>query len=111
MVYGGSRRSLAGVVAPEERETMRFGIFGSAQAKRGGPDVDSDAGFREFVEYNVGAEALGYDSSFAVRNPSAASPARCCRRLPARRCCTQHAERPGRGGSVVVEAPGYPLRL
>jgi len=29
---------------------MRFGIFGSAQAKRGGPDVDSGAGFRDFVD-------------------------------------------------------------
>src|SRR3989449_1728454 len=45
---------------------MRFGIFGSAQAKRGGPDVDSGAGFREFVENNVKAEALGYVSSFVV---------------------------------------------
>jgi alkanesulfonate monooxygenase SsuD/methylene tetrahydromethanopterin reductase-like flavin-dependent oxidoreductase (luciferase family) len=32
---------------------MRFGLFGSAQARRGGPDVDSGAGFREFVENNV----------------------------------------------------------
>lgn len=47
---------------------MRFGIFGSAQAKRGGPDVDSGAGFREFVEQNVEAEALGYQSSFLVEH-------------------------------------------
>ncbi len=47
---------------------MRFGIFGSAQAKRGGPDVDSGAGFREFVEYNVEAEALGFHSSFLVEH-------------------------------------------
>src|SRR5213593_2859477 len=47
---------------------MRFGIFGSAQAKRGGPDVDSGAGFREFVENNVKAEALGYVSSFVVEH-------------------------------------------
>ncbi len=47
---------------------MRFGIFGSAQAKRGGPDVDSGAGFREFVEQNVEAEALGYQSSFVVEH-------------------------------------------
>jgi hypothetical protein len=36
---------------------MRFGLFGSAQAKRGGPDVDSGAGFREFVENNEGRGA------------------------------------------------------
>jgi len=33
--------------------TIRFGLFGSAQARLGGPDVDSGAGFREFVENNV----------------------------------------------------------
>src|SRR5262249_34260902 len=47
---------------------MRFGIFGSAQAKRGGPDVDSGAGFRDFVEHNIEAEALGYSSSFVVEH-------------------------------------------
>jgi alkanesulfonate monooxygenase SsuD/methylene tetrahydromethanopterin reductase-like flavin-dependent oxidoreductase (luciferase family) len=47
---------------------MRFGLFGSAQAKRGGPDVDSGAGFRDFVEYNVEAEALGFHSSFLVEH-------------------------------------------
>ena len=47
---------------------MRFGIFGSAQARRGGPDVDSGAGFRDFVEYNVEAEALGFHSTFVVEH-------------------------------------------
>jgi alkanesulfonate monooxygenase SsuD/methylene tetrahydromethanopterin reductase-like flavin-dependent oxidoreductase (luciferase family) len=47
---------------------MRFGLFGSAQAKRGGPDVDSGAGFRDFVEYNVEAEALGFCSTFLVEH-------------------------------------------
>jgi hypothetical protein len=43
---------------------MRFGIFGSAQARRGGPDADSGVGFREFVDYNVEAEALAFHSTF-----------------------------------------------
>ena len=47
---------------------MRFGLFGSAQAKRGGVDVDSGAGFREFVDNNVEAEALGYHSTFLVEH-------------------------------------------
>jgi alkanesulfonate monooxygenase SsuD/methylene tetrahydromethanopterin reductase-like flavin-dependent oxidoreductase (luciferase family) len=47
---------------------MRFGIFGSAQAKRGGPDFDSGEGFREFIDYNIEAEALGYHSSFLVEH-------------------------------------------
>ena len=46
---------------------MRFGLFGSAQAKRGGsPNVDSGAGFRDFVDYNMEAEQLGYHSTFIV---------------------------------------------
>ena len=47
---------------------MRFGLFGSAQAKRGGPDADSGIGFRQFVENNVEAEALGYESTFLVEH-------------------------------------------
>jgi len=47
---------------------MRFGLFGSAQAKRGGPDVDSGVGFRDFVDYNVEAESLGFHSTFLVEH-------------------------------------------
>ena len=47
---------------------MKFGLFGSAQAQRGGPDLNSGQGFRDFIEYNVEAEALGYDSSFVVEH-------------------------------------------
>ncbi|HCP22728.1 MAG: LLM class flavin-dependent oxidoreductase [SAR202 cluster bacterium] len=47
---------------------MRFGMFGSAQAGRGGPNVDSGAGFREFVERNIEAESLGYHSTFLVEH-------------------------------------------
>jgi len=47
---------------------MRFGLFGSAQARRGGPDADSGAGFREFIANNVEAEALGYHSTFLVEH-------------------------------------------
>ena len=47
---------------------MKFGLFGSAQAQRGGPDLDSGQGFRDFIEYNVEAEALGYYSTFLVEH-------------------------------------------
>jgi alkanesulfonate monooxygenase SsuD/methylene tetrahydromethanopterin reductase-like flavin-dependent oxidoreductase (luciferase family) len=47
---------------------MRFGVFGSAQAQRGLPDVDSGQGFREYVDYAVEAEALGYASIFVVEH-------------------------------------------
>src|SRR3989442_9530059 len=66
----GRREDAGGPQSRQEERSrlMRFGIFGSAQAKRGGPDVDSGAGFREFVENNVKAEALGYVSSFVVEH-------------------------------------------
>lgn len=47
---------------------MKFGLFGSATAKRGGPDLDSGQGFKEWVDYVVEAEALGYDSIFVVEH-------------------------------------------
>jgi alkanesulfonate monooxygenase SsuD/methylene tetrahydromethanopterin reductase-like flavin-dependent oxidoreductase (luciferase family) len=47
---------------------MQFGLFGSAQARRGGPDVDSGAGYRDFIEYNVEAEGLGFRSTFLVEH-------------------------------------------
>lgn len=48
---------------------MKFGLFGSAQAKRGqGPDVDSAKGYRDYLEYNIEAEALGFYSAFAVEH-------------------------------------------
>lgn len=48
---------------------MRFGLFGAAQAQRGGaPDVDSAAGFKDFIEYLIEAESLGYESAFIVEH-------------------------------------------
>jgi alkanesulfonate monooxygenase SsuD/methylene tetrahydromethanopterin reductase-like flavin-dependent oxidoreductase (luciferase family) len=47
---------------------MRFGLFGSAQARRAGPDTDSSQGFREFIDNNVEAEALGFYSTFLVEH-------------------------------------------
>src|SRR3984893_8369817 len=47
---------------------MRFGLFGSATARHGGPDVDSAQGYKDFVEYNIEAEALGYHSTFLVEH-------------------------------------------
>jgi alkanesulfonate monooxygenase SsuD/methylene tetrahydromethanopterin reductase-like flavin-dependent oxidoreductase (luciferase family) len=47
---------------------MRFGLFCSATARHGGPDVDSGQGYRQFVEYNIEAEALGYHATFLVEH-------------------------------------------
>src|SRR5215470_1732195 len=65
-VHGSA--SLPRVPSYRSIRPMRFGLFGSAQAKRGGPDVDSGVGFREFVDYNVEAEALGFVSTFLVEH-------------------------------------------
>jgi alkanesulfonate monooxygenase SsuD/methylene tetrahydromethanopterin reductase-like flavin-dependent oxidoreductase (luciferase family) len=50
---------------------MQFGLFGSAQARRpdpSGPDTDSSQGFRDWIENNVEAEALGFHSTFVVEH-------------------------------------------
>ena len=48
---------------------MKFGLFGSAQAKRGAaPDVDSAKGYKDYLEFNIEAEALGFHSTFAVEH-------------------------------------------
>src|SRR5579863_5035622 len=52
-------------------QTMRFGLFGSAQARRPDPKTeltDSSQGFREWIENNVEAEALGFHSTFVVEH-------------------------------------------
>jgi len=52
----------------EETGAMQFGLFGSAAARRGGPEFDSAEGFRDFLEYNIEAEALGFHSTFVVEH-------------------------------------------
>ena len=39
-----------------------------AAARRGGPEFDSSEGFRDFIEYNIDAEALGFHSTFVVEH-------------------------------------------
>jgi alkanesulfonate monooxygenase SsuD/methylene tetrahydromethanopterin reductase-like flavin-dependent oxidoreductase (luciferase family) len=47
---------------------MRFGIFGSAQASTQDLGPETGQGFRDYLEYAVAAEALGYRSSFLVEH-------------------------------------------
>jgi alkanesulfonate monooxygenase SsuD/methylene tetrahydromethanopterin reductase-like flavin-dependent oxidoreductase (luciferase family) len=51
---------------------MRFGLFGSAAARRPASgetgEFDSAEGFRDFIEYNVEAEALGFHGTFVVEH-------------------------------------------
>src|ERR1700726_4440780 len=47
---------------------MRFGLFGSAETGGDASGTGSGQGFRDYIEYNVEAEALGYHSSFLVEH-------------------------------------------
>src|SRR5436190_10697436 len=71
--YSGNSRkpSNSGAAAAREEMDMRFGLFGSAQARRPVPGAelsDSSQGFREWIENNVEAEALGFHSTFVVEH-------------------------------------------
>src|SRR3954453_19581862 len=54
--------------AETEACTMRFGLFGSAAARRGSGEFDSTEGYRDFIEYNIEAEALGFQGTFVVEH-------------------------------------------
>ena len=47
---------------------MQFGIFGSAQASTADLGPETGQGFRDYLDYGVEAEALGYRSSFLVEH-------------------------------------------
>src|SRR6187551_2411191 len=47
---------------------MQFGIFGSAQANSSDLGPETGQGFRDYLDYAVAAEALGFRSSFLVEH-------------------------------------------
>ncbi len=47
---------------------MRFGLFCSAQANTNALGPETGQGFRDYLDFNVEAEALGYHSSFLVEH-------------------------------------------
>src|ERR1700683_5648623 len=47
---------------------MKFGVFTSAQANSGDLGPETGQGFREWLDFNVEAEALGFTSSFLVEH-------------------------------------------
>jgi alkanesulfonate monooxygenase SsuD/methylene tetrahydromethanopterin reductase-like flavin-dependent oxidoreductase (luciferase family) len=47
---------------------MHFGIFSSAQANSGDLPPETGQGFRDYLDFNVEAEALGFHSSFLVEH-------------------------------------------
>src|SRR5581483_9459986 len=47
---------------------MKFGLFSSAQASSGDLGPETGQGFRDWLDFNVEAEALGFQSSFLVEH-------------------------------------------
>ncbi|MGH6670407.1 MAG: LLM class flavin-dependent oxidoreductase [Xanthobacteraceae bacterium] len=47
---------------------MQFGLFTSAQASSGDLSAETGQGFRDWLDFNVEAEALGFRSSFLVEH-------------------------------------------
>jgi alkanesulfonate monooxygenase SsuD/methylene tetrahydromethanopterin reductase-like flavin-dependent oxidoreductase (luciferase family) len=47
---------------------MKFGLFTSAQANSGDLPPETGQGFRDYLDFNVEAEALGFHSSFLVEH-------------------------------------------
>jgi alkanesulfonate monooxygenase SsuD/methylene tetrahydromethanopterin reductase-like flavin-dependent oxidoreductase (luciferase family) len=47
---------------------MKFGLFSSAQANSGDLGPETGRGFLDYLDFNVEAEALGYQSSFSVEH-------------------------------------------
>ena len=47
---------------------MKFGIFSSAQANSNDLPAETGQGFRDYLDFNVEAEALGFRSSFLVEH-------------------------------------------
>jgi alkanesulfonate monooxygenase SsuD/methylene tetrahydromethanopterin reductase-like flavin-dependent oxidoreductase (luciferase family) len=47
---------------------MRFGLFGSAQADNSDLGPETGQGFRDYLDFNVEGEALGFHSTFLVEH-------------------------------------------
>ena len=47
---------------------MKFGLFGSAKSAPVDSDIDSAAGYNDWIKFNQEAEKLGYYSTFTVEH-------------------------------------------
>src|SRR5713101_5873961 len=52
----------------QSNPAMKFGLFTSAQANSGDLGPESGRGFRDYLDFNDAAEALGFQSSFSVEH-------------------------------------------
>src|SRR5262245_50153764 len=60
---GSGRSPSSRSTSPEPLRTLR-----PRASSESGPDADSGVGFREFVDYDVEAESLGFVSTFMVEH-------------------------------------------
>ena len=47
---------------------MKFGLFGSAKLRKIANDIDSSLSYNEWIDYNIEAEKLGFESTFTVEH-------------------------------------------
>src|SRR6202451_2522800 len=52
----------------QKARVMKFGLFSSAQANSNDLPAETGQGFRDYLDFNVEAEALGFTSSFLVEH-------------------------------------------
>jgi alkanesulfonate monooxygenase SsuD/methylene tetrahydromethanopterin reductase-like flavin-dependent oxidoreductase (luciferase family) len=57
-----------GFSARQKDHAMKFGLFSSAQANSNDLPPETGQGFRDYLDFNVEAEALGFQSSFLVEH-------------------------------------------
>src|ERR1700720_4646446 len=57
-----------GSSARQKVHAMKFGLFSSPQANSNDLPAESGQGFRDYLDFNVEAEALGFQSSFLVEH-------------------------------------------
>jgi alkanesulfonate monooxygenase SsuD/methylene tetrahydromethanopterin reductase-like flavin-dependent oxidoreductase (luciferase family) len=55
-------------ISRQKAAIMKFGLFCSAQANSGDLGPETGQGFRDYLDFNVEAEALGFRSSFLVEH-------------------------------------------
>src|SRR5689334_18794785 len=65
---GGSASSGLRAQGRKKVILMQFGLFCSPKADAPGFAAETGQGFRDFLDFNIEAEALGFSSSFSVEH-------------------------------------------
>ena len=96
---------------------MKFGPFTSAQANSGDLGPESGQGFRDYLDFNVEAEALGFHSSFLVEHHftgwhqvSSTLMPRTSRRIPSSRSVAMSVQRSSSTMALMFRNTGLTSR-